>query len=396
MNLLGFAKNTQALAKLMPSAKIYDDNIHKPHMSKEGYKLHPSSNFNAKYSSLEIPASHLPPHHPLIQQAQNLVSEYDYFAADMPYTIWISEDTSQTHTAKLLSYLFEDKNAALGGEQASPLAFLKKESPIWILQTSAQALHYTQIASPGIYVVLAMKDEDIAWHGSKEAYEEALLKPLGNMQEGEIAIVPSQYAHSDSNANIIAYDNIHDLASYFDIELSLLDPKDQTVDALLALSVEKILFNRIQYQSIKQFSSSHSKKEELTDAKGRVWQTNCLNTQSTIELLKTYSDNNAIHIILDADGSQDNLAPFFERLKQYQLLKLYIIGDNSAYLADYAQNYDIPYIECQTLHNAVRYIDKEHHVDSIAMLTLNPASNTPSNQENKLIQQLKENVSKLS
>ncbi len=396
MNLLGFAKNTQALASTLPSAKIYDDNIHKPHTSKEGYKLHPSTNFNPKYSSLEIPSSHLSPQHPLIQQAQNLVSEYDYFVADMPYTIWVSEDTAQTHTAKFLSHLLHDKNASLGGEEATPLAFLNKESPIWILQTSAKTLHYTQIASPGIYVVLPMKDEDIVWHGSKEAYEEALLKPLQNMQEGEIAIIPSQYAHIDSDAHVINYENINDLATHFELDLSQLQAKDQTIDVLLSLAVDKILFNRIQYQSIEKLSSLHLEEQALIDAKGRVWQSNLLNTQATIELLKTYSDNDAIHIILDADEKQNDLAPFFEHLKQYRLLKLYIIGENSAYLIDYAKNYDIPYIECQTLHNAVRHIDKEHHVNSIAMLTLNPSPDTPSNQENQHLKQLKENISKLS
>ena len=79
ISLFGYGITTRALAKKIGPSNFYDDNVSKPHKDEEGNYLSPSCEFEAKYSTCEIPSPGMAPSHPLIQQANNLISEYDYF-----------------------------------------------------------------------------------------------------------------------------------------------------------------------------------------------------------------------------------------------------------------------------------------------------------------------------
>ncbi len=377
MTLFGFGKTTQAIANKFPHAKFYDDNVHKPHTTKEGYRLNPSSEFDPRYSTIEIPSPGIPPHHPLIQKAKNLVSEYDYFAKDMPYSVWISGTNGKTTTTQMMEHLLKDKGAIAGGNIGTPLADLDPHANIWILETSSYTLHYTNIASPGIYILLPITPDHIAWHGSLQAYEEAKLQPLKTMQEGEIAIIPARFKDYPTDAAIVPYETLEDIADYFDIDTKKVNFEGAfLMDALLAMSVDKILFDRIDYDKINSFKLDPHRQEKVIDPKGRMWinDSKATNIDATIELLKTYSNHDAIHIILGGDDKGVELESLFEHLKQYEHLRLYLIGKNANRLAEYATQYSIPYLICETMHNAIEKIDKQHDNGSVAMLSPAAAS----------------------
>lgn len=398
MTLFGFGKTTQAIAKKFPHAKFYDDNVHKPHINAEGFNLNPAESFDPNYSNIEIPSPGIPPYHPLIQKAKNLVSEYDYFAKDMPYTVWISGTNGKTTTTQMMTHLLEDKGALAGGNIGTPLAALDTTAPLWILETSSYTLHYTHIASPGIYILLPITPDHIKWHGSMEAYEDAKLQPLKTMQEGEIAIIPKRYANHPTNASIVPYDKLEDIAEYFGIDTTKINFTGAfLMDALLAMSVDKILFDRIDYEKINAFVLDPHRQEKVLDTHGRTWinDSKATNIDATVELLKTYSQNDSIHIILGGDDKGVDLKGLFEHLKSYEMLKLYLIGKNSSRLAAYATEHKIPFVECETLHNAVNIIDKEHHTGSIAMLSPAAASLDQFNSYIDRGDQFKQNISKL-
>ncbi|MDH5464857.1 MAG: Mur ligase family protein, partial [Thiovulaceae bacterium] len=292
MTLFGYGKTTKAIARTVDKAKFYDDNVNKPFTDDEGFKVYPSEMFDPKYSQLEIPSPGLPPHHPLIQKAQHLIGEYDYFASKMPYSVWISGTNGKTTTTQMMTHILEDKGALSGGNIGTPLAQLNPKAPIWILETSSYTLHYTKVASPGIYILLPITPDHISWHGSIQAYEEAKLQPLKTMQEGEIAVIPKKYAHIPTRATIVAYETSQDIADYFGFDTEKLNYEGAfLMDALLAMSVDKILFDRTDYEKINRFEIDPHRQERVQDKQGRLWinDSKATNIDATVELLKAYS-----------------------------------------------------------------------------------------------------------
>ena len=254
VSLFGYGKTTKALTKLYPIAIFYDDKCIKPFTDENGLIVKPSSDFNPKYSSLEIASPGIAPTNSLILKAKNLQSEYDCFVDSTPLKIWISGTNGKTTTTQMMQHLLEQKGSVAGGNIGTPLASLNQKAKIWILETSSFTMHYTNIASPNIYILLPINPDHLSWHGSMKEYEEAKLKPIYSMKEGEVAIVPKKYANIKTNAMIISYKNEEDIASYFNIDSNKVNFHGAfLMDALLAMAVDKILFDEIDYEKINSF-----------------------------------------------------------------------------------------------------------------------------------------------
>ena len=219
VSLFGYGGTTRAIAKHIPNAVFYDDKCSKPFKDENGFNVKPSNEFNPKYSKLEIPSPGIPPSNPLILKAKNLISEYDYFVDSMPLTIWISGTNGKTTTTQMMQHLLKEKGSLAGGNIGTALGELDSDANMWILETSSFTMHYTNIASPNIYVLLPIKPDHLSWHGDMQEYEKAKLKPLDSMKEGEIAIIPQKYKDYKTNAHIISYNDESTLASHFDIDM---------------------------------------------------------------------------------------------------------------------------------------------------------------------------------
>lgn len=193
VSLFGYGKTTKALAKKYPNAIFYDDKCTKPFKDENGFKIKPSSDFNPKYSDLEIPSPGIPPSNPLIQKAKNLISEYDVFADSAPLCVWISGTNGKTTTTQMMQHLLHERGSQAGGNIGTPLGELDLGASLWILETSSFTTHYTNRAAPNIYVLLPITPDHLSWHGDMSEYVSAKLKPITMMREGEIAIIPEAY-----------------------------------------------------------------------------------------------------------------------------------------------------------------------------------------------------------
>ena len=375
VSLFGYGKTTRALAKEFANVIFYDDKCNKPFRDEEGFLVRPASEFDPRYSDLEIPSPGIAPANPLIQKARNLQSEYDYFAPSMPRSIWVSGTNGKTTTTQMLWHLLSDKGAIAGGNIGTPLANLPVEAPLWILETSSFAMHYTKIAKPDIYVLLPVRPDHISWHGSMEAYVEAKLKPLDMMQEGEVAIVPEEFADYPSDAMLIPYKDAKDLAERFGIEAEHVQFEGAfLLDALLALAVEKILFDRISYERINAFKLDPHRQEELRDTEGRLWvnDTKATNIDATIAAVERYK-NRKIHLILGGDDKGVELAPLFEYLHDKNV-HTYHIGSNKERLEKEAKRFGVVHTQCRDLEDAVKKIQKVLIIDEVALLSPAAAS----------------------
>ncbi len=370
VSLFGYGGTTKAIAKQLPSATFYDDKCTRPFTDEHGHRVKPSSEFNPKYSDLEIPSPGIAPSNPLILKAKNLISEYDYFADAMPFNIWISGTNGKTTTTQMMQYLLKEKDSVEGGNIGIPLAELDPDANLWILETSSFTMHYTNKAKPNLYVLLPLSPDHLSWHGSMQEYVEAKLKPLKLMKEGEIAIIPDAYKNTPTNAHIISYKDENDLASYFDIDISKVKFKGAFLaDALLAMAVKKILFDTIDYEGINTFTIDPHRQEELRDAQDRLWvnDTKATNIDATIAVLKRYKDS-SIHLILGGDDKGVELNPLFEFL-QTCTVYIYTIGSNKQRLSHLASEYDIECIQCKNLQDAIYTIDKNLTKNEIGLLS---------------------------
>jgi UDP-N-acetylmuramoylalanine--D-glutamate ligase len=374
MTLFGYGKTTSAIAKKFGNCKIYDDNFDSVEKFNSN-ELLPMAEFNPEASTLEIPSPGIVPTHPTIKSAKNLISEYDLFAKDMPYSIWISGTNGKTTTTAMIQHLLEKYQAVSGGNIGTPLADLDPEAKIWILETSSFTLHYTNIAKPNLYILLPISEDHIEWHGSFEAYEAAKLKPLSMLVEGEIALVPSKYINVPTSGSLIAYDDSSTLAKEFSIDMSRVNFIEPFLtDALLALAVSKILFNEVDYDLLNTFIVGSHKLESFKDSEDRTWidDSKATNIDATIAALKSFKEEK-LYLILGGDDKGANMQVLFDTLQEYDV-ELFLIGKNYQKLSSLAIQHNIVFVECGLLDIAVSKIAQKHTKNSVALLSPAAAS----------------------
>jgi len=374
--LFGYGLTTKAIAKkLGGGCTFFDDKCKETYIDTNNNTIKPSKLFNPDESHLEVTTPSLPPQHPLIQKAKNLLSEYDYFDDVMPFSIWISGTNGKTTTTQMLTHLLEDRGAVSGGNIGTPLADLDNNAPIWVLESSSFTLHHTQFASPNIYLLLPITPDHLDWHGTPKVYEADKLRPLLTMKEGELALVPKGLNLPKTNAYVVEYDSNAFLCEYFDLDASQLNYKGAFLqDALLSLAITKVLFDEVDYALLNTFKRDAHRQEELTDAQGRLWvnDSKATNLDASIQALKGYNDRH-IHLILGGDDKGVDLTPLFEVMQTIKLT-LYTIGANNAKLLHLSKLYNIDVIESNTIEKAVHMIDKNLNDTDIALLSPAAAS----------------------
>ena len=374
--LFGYGLTTKAIAKsLGGGCTFFDDNAKEVYSDEQNNTIYPSALFDPEKSTLEVTTPSVPPSHPLIKSAKNLMSEYDFFAKEMPFSIWISGTNGKTTTTQMLTHLLEKRGGVSGGNIGTPLAELDNKAPIWVLESSSFTLHHTNIASPNIYLLLPITPDHLDWHGTAEQYEADKLKPLLTMKEGELALVPKGLNLPKTDAFVVEYDSAEFLENYFDIDSSKIRFKAAFLeDALIALAVTKTLFDEVDYDKINEFTLDNHRQEETTDAQGRLWvnDSKATNLDATVQAIKGYDDR-FIRLIIGGNDKGADLSPLFELLETKEV-KLYTIGANSEKLANLANKYNIDFNACETLENAIKTIYEQRSENDVALLSPAAAS----------------------
>ena len=399
-SLFGYGKTTQAIARILGEKfggfDIYDDkftaasaegnsnsnkNAHSSadsgsvasanktaaNTDKFGNLLKNPSEFKADESELEIASPGFTPQHELVKRARNLISEYDFFYDAMPKSVWISGTNGKTTTTQMAQWLLAGAGAQMGGNVGVPLAELDASARLWVLETSSFTLHYTKTAKPEIYALLPITPDHLSWHGGFEAYEAAKLSVLGRLKQGDVAILPKIQASSKAakscKAEIISYKDEFDLAKKMGINIGKIAFQTPfLMDAVLALSIAKILLGVLDYARLNAFEIEAHKLEELRDKQGRLWvnDTKATNIDAVLAALARYAGRK-IHLIIGGDDKGVSLEPLFEAFAGLQIT-LYAIGTSTPKVMALAKAYKIEAYECEFLQNAVFAIDKNFKI----------------------------------
>jgi len=373
--LFGYGLTTKAIAKkLGGGCRFFDDKATEPRKDADNNEILPSAMFDPSQSSCEVTTPSLRPDNPLIKQAKNLLSEYDYILGDCPdsapFTIWISGTNGKTTTTQMLTLLLESRGALSGGNIGTPLAQLDTNAPIWVLESSSYTLHHTSKASPNIYLLLPITPDHLDWHGTAEQYEADKLKPLTTMREGELALVPKGLHLPQTDAWVVEYDDNAFLEEFFAIDSSLLRYRAAFLqDALLSLAVTKVLFQEADYELLNSFKLDHHRQEEIRDRRDRLWvnDSKATNVDATIQAIHTYSQHK-IHLIIGGDDKGVDLAPLMDMIAK-ESIHLYTVGSNNDKLVSMAKSREIPHTSCQDIQNAITQIDNNLLADEIALLS---------------------------
>ena len=369
-SLFGYGGTTKAIAK-EGNWNIFDDKFDSISKDEFGNTLYPSDKFDPNLSTLEITSPGISPSNPLIKKAKNLISDYDYY--NPKFSIWITGTNGKTTTTQMIEFLIPNSQA--GGNIGKPIADMDKDK-IWILETSSFTLHYTKTAKPSIFVLLPISPDHISWHGSFEQYENAKLKPLDKLSKDDIAIIPDKYSNYPTNGLKICYKTSEDLADYFNIDIQKINFEEPfLLDAILSVAVQKIVFDKIDYDKINCFIQDKHKLEEFKDNKGRIWvdDSKATNVDATIQALKKYK-NKKIYLILGGDDKGANMNPLFEELVKYNLFCLFI-GSNETKLFELSKKFNINGKCVKDLYLAVDEINKIYNdINSIALLSPAAAS----------------------
>lgn len=375
LTCFGYGKTTAAIAKRYGRCDTFDDKFDQQEAFGTN-TLNPMGRFDPAASTLEVVSPGIPPHNPAVASARNLVSEYDFFAEEMPFSVWISGTNGKTTTTQMLQQLLSTRGSVMGGNIGTPVAELDDKAPIWVLETSSFTLHYTDIAVPNIYLLLPITEDHTSWHGSFKSYAAAKLKPLQKMKEGELAIIPKAFEGKvETDAFVVYYEGTHDLAEYFGIDCSQLRFNEPfMMDAVMALAVTRTLFNEADYELLNAFTLDPHKLEELHDSNGRLWvdDSKATNVDATIAGLKGYADQ-PIHLILGGDDKGADMKPLFEAIKAMDVT-VYAIGANRSKLAQLCMDFSISCVECGFLDIAVSRIADVLDEKGVAILSPAAAS----------------------
>ena len=375
MTLFGYGKTTQAIAKRFANCDIFDDKINEVGVDQFGNRLLPTHMFDPEASMLEVTSPGIPPSHPLTLSAKNLISEYDLFAAEMPFSVWISGTNGKTTTTQMVQFLLEKRGSEVGGNIGEPIANLSKDAPIWVLETSSFTMHYTIKAKPNIYLLLPITPDHVTWHKSQDEYEKAKLKPFESMNEGELIIAPSKYANIKTNGFFVGYNDVEDLAEYFDIDTKKIRFKGVFLfDAVMALCVTKAIFDEVDYEKINSFIVDGHRQEEFRDKTDRLWvdDSKATNLDATIEAIKNFLDKK-IYLIIGGDDKGQDLSELFEFLAGKNI-ELFAIGSNSQKLCDMSKAIAMHCEKCDVLENAVDKIALKLDKNGVGLLSPAAAS----------------------
>lgn len=391
-SLFGYGKTTQAIARVLGAKfggfDIYDDSFMQRKSDEFGNTLLNPCEFKADESAFEIPSPSFPREHELVKAAKNLISEYDFFYDAMPKSVWISGTNGKTTTTQMTQHLLKEHGSQMGANVGVPLAELDTNARIWVLETSSFTLHYTRSAKPEIYALLPITADHISWHGSFENYERDKLSVLERLKEGDIAILPKIQAQhklaKGCKGQIIAYEDEFDLADKMGINTDKISFQTPfLMDAVLALSIEKILLDKTSYDKLNTFIIEPNKLEELLDAQGRLWvnDTKATNIDAALAALKRYQ-NKKIHLIIGGDDKGVSLRPLFETMKALKI-ELYAIGTSAEKILALADEFGIKAHKCELLQNAVALIDKNFSAPNLSEnSSVNLSKNSKKNSVN--------------
>lgn len=373
-SLFGYGKTTKAIAQILGKKfggfKIYDDNFKETKRDEFNNVLLNPSEFKADESAFEIPSPSFPPEHKLIKEAKCLISEYDFFYDAMPKSVWISGTNGKTTTTQMTQHLLAEFGSQMGGNVGVPLAELDTNAKIWVLETSSFTLHYTKTAKPEIYALLPITSDHLSWHKSFENYVADKLSVLARLKEGDVAILPKIYAQTPTNAFVIAYEDEFDLAHKLQINTDKIAFQTPfLMDAVLALSIEKIIFDRISYDKLNAFMIEEHKLEEFKDRQNRLWvnDTKATNIDATLAALQRYKDKK-IHLIIGGDDKGVSLEPLFKVMKSLDI-SLYAIGSSTKKVLALAKDYEIIAYECEILQKAISLINEKLKINEVALLS---------------------------
>ncbi|MFA7084849.1 MAG: UDP-N-acetylmuramoyl-L-alanine--D-glutamate ligase [Arcobacteraceae bacterium] len=361
IRVLGKGITAQAIKNSFNDVILYDENDF--------------NQYDKESEDITIVSPGIPPSNFMVKESNNIQSDYDLIASTMPYSIWISGTNGKTTTTQMVQLLLEKRGSLCGGNIGIPITSLDIKANLWILETSSFTLHYTQKAKPNLYILLPITDDHISWHGNFSEYEKAKLKAMDNMQEGEVAIIPSKYKEYPTSAFKIIYESCDDLLKYFEIDSAKLKFKAPfLMDACMALAISKILFDEIDYEKMNTFVVDAHKAEEFKDKKNRVWvdDSKATNLDATQEALKAY-EKQKIYLIVGGEDKGANLEPLFDFFKHLNI-KLFAIGKNYLTLLTLAKEFNIEIERCDYLEIAVQKIDLLHNEKSIAILSPAAAS----------------------
>ena len=358
LRILGRGLTAQAVKDVYPNALMYDDEN--------------KDEFDIDSNELTVVSPGIPPSNYLVQNTKNLISDYDLFLSKkkVPFTIWISGTNGKTTTTQMTQHLLSGYKSQFGGNIGTPLAALNCDSKIWILESSSFTLHYTNNVSPNLYLLLPISEDHISWHGSFEEYKNSKLKPMDNMSDGEVAIIPKEFEDYETKAKKIVYESSKELCEIFNINQNDLKFKEPfLLDAILALGCSKILFDEINYDLINSFIIDKHKVEEFLDAKKRLWidDSKATNIDATICALESYAEQK-IYLILGGDDKGANLEPLFEKLQKFNV-EIFSIGTNNDRVISLANNFNLNCFSCDILDKAVEEIALKHDTSTVAMLS---------------------------
>ena len=376
LSCFGYGGTLAAMAKRFGRCDVFDDKFDQ----KEAFAtntLQPMNAFDPESSFLEVVTPGIPPSNPSVASAKHLISDYDFFSEGMPFSVWISGTNGKTTTTQMLGHLLESRGALIGGNVGTPVAALDEAAPMWILETSSFTLHYTRYATPNIYLLLPIREDHISWHGSFKAYVADKLKPLQGMKEGELAIIPKEYAGQvRSDAFVVGYESADDLAAYFGIDPEQIrfNPPFK-FDAIMALAVTKSLYNEVDYDLLNRFVLDPHKLEEFEDGKGRLWvdDSKATNVDATVAGLEGYAGR-YVHLILGGDDKGADMKPLVEALAERGDIRTYLIGTNRPKMAALCGELSVPFEECGFLDIAVARIDQAMEKNHVAVLSPAAAS----------------------
>ena len=294
--------------------------------------------------------------------------------------IGITGTNGKSTTTALISHILNTakiKNV-VGGNFGTPAVSLEKlnKGEFYILEMSSYMLERTPNVNFDISLFINLTSDHLQWHKTMDNYFNAKAKIFNNIKDDNIPIICTDDKYGKKLDKQINHKNKITVSAK-DIKKSYDNLKgkhnNQNIACAVAVAKQVGIDEDTIENAIKSFKGLKHRQQIIKDDNNILFinDSKATNPVSATNALSSYKN---IYLIAGGQEKDSDYTILSKNIKN--VIKVFVIGENSKNLLDYLETTKIPYENCQTLENATLKAyetAKKNNKDIKKVILLSPA-----------------------
>jgi len=294
--------------------------------------------------------------------------------------IGITGTNGKSTTTALISHIFNTakiKNV-IGGNFGTPAVSLEKlnKGEFYILEMSSYMLERIPNVNFDISLFINLTSDHLQWHKTMDNYFNAKAKIFNNIKDDNTPIICIDDEYGKKLDKQINHKNkitvsVNDISKNYDNLMG--QHNNQNIACAVAVAKQVGIDQNTIENAIKSFKGLKHRQQIIKDNNNILFinDSKATNPVSTNNALSVYKN---IYLIAGGLEKDSDYTILNKNIKN--VIKVFVIGENSNNLLNYLEKIKIPYENCKTLENATRQayeIAKQDDKNIKKVILLSPA-----------------------